>query len=137
MRHVGSPVTHSTILRAVGSELPLATSLRWKRLEHFSLAGFLRVAKEPLESGAPLLMTCRIRHKWKRLTGIHCVVVVSADSDKIEMIDSLGRRNGKSPNASVRANRRYGYWPVDGAPILVSSARARVLVGLPAISQPS
>jgi hypothetical protein len=127
-RSTTAAITHSLLLRAIGAHLPICASLSWKRINRFSFGRFSHIL---VNQNAPALVTFHMRHKRKRWYGIHCVVAISASEFGIDIIDSLGRRNSRAPNATISAKERYGCWPVAGAPVMVTKGNAFILAGLP------
>jgi hypothetical protein len=129
-RSTAAVITHSLLLRAIGAHLPICESLGWKRINRFSFGRFSNIL---VNQNAPTLVTFHMRHKRKRWYGIHCVVATSASEFGIDIIDSLGRRNGQVPNATISAKERYGCWPVAGAPVMITKGSAFILTGLPSL----
>jgi hypothetical protein len=123
-------VSHSKLLRLVASQL-CCDSLQWKRYAHFSFAPLAHELKRLLCRGTPALLTFHMQHRKKDWFGVHCVVVISVDDLGIHIIDSLGRRDGRAPNATITSNESALGWRVLGAPLVVTRRPAYILDGLP------
>lgn len=123
-------VTRPMLLRAVGAQLP-GSSLCWKRLARFSFARFNSALQEAFERGAPALVTFHVRHRQHDWYGLHVAVALNADASGIGIIDSLGRRSGQIPNATIMPTASAFGWAVSGAPVIVTRGSAFILYGLP------
>ena len=123
-------VTRPMLLRAVGAQL-LQSSLFWKRVARFSFDRFSCAVKEAVDRGAPALTTFHVRHRQRDWYGLHVAVVINADNSGIGIIDSLGRRNGQIPNATIVHTECAIGWAVAGAPVIVTRGSAFILHGLP------
>lgn len=123
-------VTRPTLLRAVGAQLS-HSPLFWKRINRFSFVRFSCAVKEAFNRGAPVLATFHVRHRQRDWYGLHAVVAINADEYGIGIIDSLGRRNGQIPNATIMHAECAIGWAVVGAPIIVTGGSAFILHGLP------
>jgi hypothetical protein len=118
------------LLRAVGAQLP-HSPLFWKRIARFSFVRFSCAAKEAFDRGAPALATFHVRHRQRDWHGLHVAVAINADNSGIGIIDSLGRRNGQIPNATIMHTEYAIGWVVAGAPVIVTRESAFILHGLP------
>lgn len=127
-------VNHAMISRTIENRIG-GSGLKWKALRRFSFETVSRALTKPFLGGAPVLLTFDIRHREKRWYGIHCVVAVEQDDAGIHIIDSLGRRDGRQPNAVITPHALEDGWPVAGAPIVVTRNPARILEGLPRLKQ--
>jgi hypothetical protein len=127
----GRATTRPVLLRAIGAELPMAAKLSWEKIDSFSFEALHEIALAAFSRDAPVLLTCEIRHKQRRLSGVHCLVAIRSSDEGIELIDSLGRRNGRIPNATLCRTACHGRWLVSGAPFAITKGSAFALVGLP------
>jgi hypothetical protein len=127
----GAPVTRSVLLRAIGANLDILSKLSWKKIEPFSFQRLRQIALTSFNRRAPVLMTCEIRHKKRRLYGVHCLAAICLSDYGIELVDSLGRRDGQIPNATLHEKEYRGRWSVSGAPFVLTKDSAFVLMGLP------
>jgi len=123
-------VTRPMLLRAVRAQFP-PSPLIWERIARFSFVRFSSALKEAFDRGAPALVTFHIRHRERDCYGLHVAVAINANSSGIDIIDSLGRRNGRIPNATIMPTARTIGWAVAGAPVIVTRGSAFVLHGLP------
>jgi hypothetical protein len=123
-------VDHTTLLSAINYRLA-QTSLRWKRFPTFSFNRMSRTLKTSFLRGAPALVTFHIRHSKRNSYGLHCAIAISVDEAGIHIIDSLGRRDGRLPNATITPEPARRGWIVRGAPIIVTRNTVRILDGLP------
>jgi len=128
-------VTHSKLLSAIASQLGPKLSLGWRSFRRFSFEKVLRVLTIVSADGAPAVLTFHIRHPRKRWFGLHCAIAVQADETGIYLVDSLGRRNGQQPNATITPHESKHGWAVVGAPIIVTEYPVRILDGLPRVPQ--
>lgn len=126
-------VSHSKLLDVLACQL-CCDSLHWKRYTTFSFDQLSQGLKKLLDRGAPTLLTFHMRHQKRNWFGVHCVIVVAVDDLGIHVIDSLGRRDGRAPNATITPNESRRGWRISGAPLIVTRKPALVLNGLP---QPS
>jgi hypothetical protein len=123
-------VSHPKLLNVLATPL-CCGSLYWKRYATFSFDPVSQGLKKLLRCGAPALLTFHMRHRKRNWFGVHCVIVVAADDLGIHVIDSLGRRDGRAPNATITPNESRRGWRVSGAPLIVTRGPALVLNGLP------
>jgi hypothetical protein len=128
-------VTHSRLIKVIDSQLSQKSSLGWKFLRRFSFEKLLHTLRVPFEHGAPAVLTFHIRHPRKRWFGLHCAIAIQADDDGIHLVDSLGRRDGQRPNATITPQECAHGWVVAGAPVIVTEQPARILRGLPRLPQ--
>jgi hypothetical protein len=124
-------VTHSKLRSVIATQLCPKLSLGWKSLSRFSFDKVLQVFRTVSADGAPAVLTFHIRHPRKRWFGFHCAIAMQADDTGIQLIDSLGRRNGKRPNATITSQKSMHGWVVVGAPMIVTQHPVRILDGLP------
>jgi hypothetical protein len=128
------PITHSLLSAVVSAQMRIGT-LGWHAYRRFSHSLALRAIRPALSQGAPVLMTVRVRHpKWS-IRGTHCVIATSADDNGIHLVDSLGRRDGKTPNATIVPEKTSLGWPIAGTRLTVTNGAVRVLTGLPPIDR--
>lgn len=125
-------VTHPLLLKAVSRSFS-RSALEWRRYSRFSLVRLQCALKRILDGGAPALLTFHMRHTTRDWFGVHCVVVIAVDGNGIHVIDSLGRRDGRWPNATISPNETASGWSMRGAPLIVTRRPAWVLQGLPSI----
>jgi hypothetical protein len=123
-------VTHPMLLEVVSGCLA-RRSLAWRRHTRFSFDRLRHDLKRIASAGAPALLTFHMRHARRDWAGVHCVVVVAVDEVGIHVIDSLGRRDGRWPNATIRPGESALGWRVRGAPLIVTRGPIRILQGLP------
>jgi hypothetical protein len=123
-------VNHTMLLSAVNYHLA-QNSLRWKRFSTFSFIRMSRTLRTLFLRGAPALVTFHIRHSKRNSYGLHCAIAISVDEAGIHIIDPLGRRDGRLPNATITPKAVRRGWIVQGAPIIVTRNAVRVLEGLP------
>jgi hypothetical protein len=100
-------------------------------MRRFSFEQFREWTLDARRRDSPALVTFGIRHKRFARCGTHCAVAVDADCEGIHLIDSLGRRDGRRPNATILPTRIRGGWVVRGAPLIVTNGPLLQLVGLP------
>jgi len=124
-------VTHSILLEVV--RRCISRNLEWRKRPNFSFDLLWHDLASVVGSGPPALFTFHMRHARKAWTGVHCVVVVAVDEAGIHVIDSLGRRDGRWPNATITPQRSVLGWSVKGAPLIVTRGPVRTLIGLPPI----
>jgi hypothetical protein len=125
-------ITHPLLLKVLHAHFP-QQHLRWNRHASFSFDR-VRDALEPcIKDKAPALLTINIRHKTRRWFGRHCVVAVAVDTGGIHVIDSLGRRDGRRPNATIAPDESVLGWRVKGTPLIVTPQPVHILCGLPPI----
>ena len=127
------PIDHPTISRVLEKELS-TKGLRWKRYPELSFERLHRAAEVLLASSSPTLMTFSIRHRSRSWRGIHCAVLFGVEESSIHLVDSLGRRNGRLPNATVTAEETTYGWRLVGAPAIATRGPFRLLEGLPRLS---
>jgi hypothetical protein len=127
-------VSRTMLLQAIQAYLPRA-SLSWKRIPRFAFTRFSGVLKEALGRGAPALAGFHVRHRLREWRGLHLAIAIHADDSGIGLIDSLGRRDGRLPNATISRIPSARGWVVNGAPLIVTSESAFVLNGLPRLSR--
>jgi hypothetical protein len=125
-------ITHSALLNVVSS-CTGHKSLQWRCYSRFSFDRLSKAAATILQLGAPALLTFHMRHITRDWSGVHCVVVVDVDQSGIHVIDSLGRRDGHRPNATILAKESDHGWRVKGAPLIVTRRPTRILQGLPSL----
>jgi hypothetical protein len=130
-------VTHSKLLSVIANQLRPKLSLGWKSLPRFSFDKVLRVFSIVSANGAPAVLTFYIRHPRKHWFGLHCAIAMQADDTGIHLIDSLGRRDGKQPNATITSQKSTHGWVVEGAPVIVTEQPVRILDGLPRLPKTS
>ena len=123
-------VDHAPILRDIKQQFPDGL-LRWKHIRKFSFDRISLALRDPFGRGAPALLTFHVRHREKNWRGIHCVVAIAGDEAGIHIIDSMGRRGGHVPNATITPEKCSNGWRVEGAPIIAGMKPARILEGLP------
>jgi hypothetical protein len=109
-------------------------SLNWRRQKVFSFNSVSRTAKASIEVAGLAFLTFHISHRSKDWAGIHCAIATRVDADGIHLLDSLGRRDRKSPNATILAKKGDKGWPVRGAPTIVTEKSVRFLEGLPSVA---
>ena len=124
-------VTHAKLLSVIANQLCPKLSLGWNSLRRFSFDKVLRVIRIVCADGAPAVLTFHIRHPRKRWFGLHCAIAMQAEDTGIHLIDSLGRRDGKQPNATITSQKSTHGWVVVGAPVMVTEQPVRILDGLP------
>jgi hypothetical protein len=112
-------------------QVPFASSLAWRRHSTFSFDRLRHALKQTVSVGAPALLTFHMRHARRDWAGVHCVVVVAVNEAGIHVIDTLGRRDGRWPNATISPKQSPLGWRVKGAPLIVTSGPAYILQGLP------
>jgi hypothetical protein len=125
-----SIVTRTMLFRAVGAQLP-HSSLSWKRIARFSFARFSHALQDAFARGVPALVTFHVRHRQRNWYGLHVAVAINANNSGIGIIDSLGRRSGQIPNATIVNTECAIGWAVAGAPVIVTRGSAFILLGLP------
>jgi hypothetical protein len=130
-------VTHSRLLSVIDSQLSQKAPLGWKSLRRFSFDKVLRALRVPFAHGAPALLSFHVRHPRKRWFGLHCAIAIQADATGIHLVDSLGRRDGRQPNATITPQESTHGWVVAGAPIIVTKQPVRILDGLPLTRSPT
>jgi hypothetical protein len=123
-------VTHPMLLKVVGRCLS-QSSLAWRRHSTFSFDRLRHALKQTVSVGAPALLTFHMRHARRDWAGVHCVVVVAVNEAGIHVIDTLGRRDGRWPNATISPKQSPLGWRVKGAPLILTSGPAYILQGLP------
>jgi hypothetical protein len=133
-REYDGVATHRLLSRALELRLASNSSLPWKRIAVFDFAKFSAALRESLDQYSPVLLTFHVRHRYRNWSGIHCSVAIESDHSGIGLIDSLGRRYGPFPNATIATKECVGGWPVSGAPVLVTKGPAYVLHGLPPLA---
>jgi hypothetical protein len=131
-----SGVDHAPIFQVIDQQFRNGL-LRWKYIREFSFDGILRALQAPFRRGAPALLTFHVQHRERNWRGIHCVVAVAGDHTGIHIIDSMGRRDRRVPNATIMPDKCSRGWHVAGAPIVVNKSPARILDGLPPITDRS
>jgi hypothetical protein len=127
-------VTHPTLLNVVSS-CTGQKSLHWRSYSRFSFDRLSKAVATTLQSGAPALLTFHMRHVTRDWFGVHCVVVIGVDRDGIHVIDSLGRRDGFRPNATIMPKESELGWSVRGAPLIITRRPTRILQGLPLLQR--
>jgi hypothetical protein len=127
-------VTHPRLLDVVASLCP-RKPLQWRKFASFSVERLTPVLARETEQGRPVLLTFRMRHSRKDWVGTHCVLVMHADGAGIHVIDSLGRRGRAGPNSTILPCKSPHGWRVAGAPLIVSPAPTRILLGLPRFAE--
>ncbi len=127
-------VTHPVLRRVIEGQLCNA-SLCWKRYSNLAYGRLCRALKITLHSGSPALLTFHIRHPHRNWTGVHCTVAINVDDAGIHVIDSLGRRDGRLPNAAITPKESALGWRVSGAPLIVTRGPFQVLEGLPSFRE--
>ena len=130
-RSSGAAITRPVLLRAIAASLHRPSGLCWKRIRPFSFQKLRQLASKSFRKRAPVLLTCEIRHKKRRLSGIHCLAAIGSTGAGIELVDSLGRRDGLIPNAVLGEQEHHNRWSVSGAPFVITNGSAFILMGLP------
>lgn len=126
----GFSISHATLLW-VANRYFRQRDLWWRRLPHFSVERLSRLLKDSSVCSTPTLVTIHIRHREREWSGIHCVIATGADEGGIHVFDSLGRRDGSYPNATITPKESRLGWRVAGSPIIVTRRPTRILCGLP------
>lgn len=104
----------------------------WYRSFSFDQA---RYCLRPFLDRGPTLLVIKTKHKKRKKNwgGFHGVVAVGVEKDGIHIIDSLGRRNGDTPNATILPTRSNRGWSIDGSPINATWGQFAILGGLPSL----
>jgi hypothetical protein len=127
-----SDMDHKTLLDIVNGQVGRRL-LRWARLRSFSYDGLSAALDPSFNRNAPSILTFHIRHYAKNWYGLHCVVATHRDAAGIHVLDSLGLRGGKAPNAVIAPQRRAKGWPVVGTPAIILPQSAFIMENLPAL----
>jgi hypothetical protein len=127
-------VTHPMLQRTMERQLGYK-SLRWKRCSALSFNRLHRALKVTLASRRPALVTFHIRHRSRDWFGVHCAVAIDIEDNGVHLLDSLGRRDGYWPNATLTSAESPPGWRMAGAPYFVTRGPFRILDGLPPLSE--
>jgi hypothetical protein len=123
-------VSHRDLLLVVRSLFP-SNLLTWVKIKHFSIRRLCCSLNGLNANPAPLLLTLRIRHSRNNWTGLHCTVVLGVGNSGVLVLDSLGRRDGSYPNATITHRTCTYGWRMSGAPLIVTAGPMCILKGLP------
>ncbi|QIG94546.1 hypothetical protein [Bradyrhizobium sp. 6(2017)] len=109
--------------------------LRWRRFTSFSPERLAPILAREVARRRPVPLTFHMRHVERDWVGIHCVLVVRVDQAGIHVIDSLGRRGRNAENSTILPHWHGDGWRMAGAPLILVPRPARILLGLPALTE--
>ncbi len=130
----GEPVGPALLLGVIRTLFPSAPA-RWSRPRRFTFDALVEATERELRRGAAVLFVFRIAHKTRTGSGIHCSILTAIDGVGAQLVDSLGRRDRRIPNATVLPNRTRRGWLIRGAPLVATCGEFRILCGLPPITK--
>ncbi|MET4489757.1 hypothetical protein [Bradyrhizobium sp. LA7.1] len=127
-------VNHPRLLDVLNQSFP-GRRLHWRRFASFSPERLAPVLAQEVTARRPIPLTFHMRHTERDWAGVHCVLVVRVDQAGIHVIDSLGRRGRNAANSTILPRQHGNGWRVSGAPLIVVPRPARILLGLPALTE--